>query len=99
MGLIKDSITWANFVVVLQETIDEIKKSLSQHGKEIDNLRQQNLLLAEKIVSQSNHINQLEMRLNSIEQSLRVPLNNTVISSAKKTPRIPKISKEKGGNQ
>lgn len=73
MGWIKDSISWAHFVTVLRESVDELKKSLGQHSSEIQQLRQQNQMLVQQLVQQANETQRLERKLESIEAHLRAP--------------------------
>lgn len=74
MGWIKESISWANFVTVLRETIDELRKSLGQHSTELQDLRQQNQLLLQQLVQQANDMQRLERKLEGIELHLRAPI-------------------------
>ncbi len=79
MGWIKDSVSWAHFVTIVRETVDELKKSISQHSKELDQVRNQNQLLLQQSVQQANEIQRLERKIESIEAHLRgVPAAMTI---------------------
>lgn len=89
MGWIKDSISWAHFVTVLRESVDELKKSLGQHSSELQQLRQQNQMLLQQLVQQANESQRLERKIESIEAHLRSPrASNLTIDAISQLPKL-----------
>jgi chromosome segregation ATPase len=89
MGWIKDSVSWAHFVTVIRETVDELKKSIGQHSKELDQVRGQNQLLLQQSVQQANEIQRLERKIESIEAYLRgMPTRALTIDAISSSPRL-----------
>lgn len=90
MGWIKDSVSWAHFVTVLRESVDEIKKSLSQHSSELQQLRQQNQMLLQQLVQQAHETQRLERKIESIEAHLRSPpVHGLTIDAMSQQPKVP----------
>lgn len=89
MGWIKDSVSWAHFVTVVRETVDELKKSIGQHSKELDQVRAQNQLLLQQSVQQATEIQRLERKIESIEAHLRgVVTRPFTIDAMSSSPRL-----------
>jgi hypothetical protein len=62
-------VKWADFLMGLRNNLSEIKNLLSGHSKEIEVLRQQNILLLERIAHQNDTIGKLESRLGRLEDA------------------------------
>lgn len=89
MGWIKDSISWAHFVTVLRESVDELRKSIGQNSTELEKLRNQNQLLLQQLVQQANETQRLERKLESIEAHLRAPnVPNMTIDALSSHPKL-----------
>ena len=88
MGWVKDSISWAHFVSVLRESVDELKKSLGQHSSELQQLRQQNQMLLQQLVQQANETQRLERKIESIEAHLRESrVSSVTIDAMSQSPK------------
>lgn len=90
MGWMKDSISWAHFVSVLRESVDELKKSIGQHSAELQQLRQQNQMLLQQLVQQANEMQRLDRKLESVEAHLRMsPFHGLTIDGTGHQSRLP----------
>ncbi len=90
MGWMKESISWAHFVTVLRESVEELKKSLGQHSSELQQLRQQNQLLVQQLVQQANEMQRIERKLESVETHLRGSfVHGHTIDSIRQQPKLP----------